>query len=77
MKEEDTILLKNKIKALVEIYQGFNFYISKNDITIVKDSPLMGKNLIHIRLVLLQTLARLCIRFTRRSLLWRILVVSI
>jgi len=49
MREGDTILLKNKVKALVEIYQGFNFYISQNDITIVKDSPLMGKNLIHTR----------------------------
>ena len=44
MREEDTILLKSEIKALVEICQGFNFYISQNDITIVKDSPLMGKN---------------------------------
>lgn len=49
MREEDTILLKNKIKALVEICHGFNFYISQKGITIVKDSPLMGKNSIHTR----------------------------
>ena len=45
--------------------------------TIVKDSPLMGKNSILTKWQLLLTLAQPCIRFMRRSLRWRILVVNI
>ncbi len=40
-------------------------------------SPLMGKNLIHIRLVLLRTPVVRCIRLLRKSLLWRISLQSI
>lgn len=43
----------------------------------VKDSPLMGRNLILIKLVLLRTLAALCTRFRRKSLHWRISLLSI
>ena len=43
----------------------------------VKDSPLMGKNLIHIRLVPLQTLAAQCIKLRRKNFHWRIFRVSI
>lgn len=52
------------------------FYILTHK-TIVKDSPLMGKNLIHIRLGQLQTPAVRCIRLLRKSLRWGILVVNI
>ena len=52
--------------------QKNEIHINKKKIThtktIVKDSPLMGKNLIHIKLVLLQTLAVQCIRLQRKSL---------
>ena len=49
----------------------------KHTKTIVKDSPLMGKNLILTKLALLLTLVQLCIRFRIRSLRWRISVVNI
>ena len=45
--------------------------------TIVKDSPLMGKNLILTKLALLQTLAQRCTRFTQKDSNERILVLSI
>ena len=59
------------------LHWAFTFRFKHTKKTIVKDSPLMGKNLIHIKLVLLQTLAVLCTRFRRKSLRWRILAASI
>lgn len=56
---------------------SFLFYILAHTKTIVKDSPLMGKNSIHIRSVLLQTLAQPCTRLQIRSLRLRISVMSI
>lgn len=47
------------------------------DFIIVKDSPLMGKNLILTKLEVLLTLAQLCTRLQRRNLRWKILVMSI
>lgn len=46
----------------------FLFYILAHTKTIVKDSPLMGKNLILIKWVLLQTLVQLCIRLQQKNL---------
>ena len=51
--------------------------INTNTQTIVRDSPLMGKNSIRTRLALLLTLAQRCTRFRRRSLHWMISVVNI
>ena len=63
-------------KAIEEIFEK-NKNKRKHTQTIVRDSPLMGKNLIHIKLALLLTLAQRCTRFRRRSLRWMISVVNI
>ena len=47
-------------------------HIQTHTKTIVKDSPLMGKNLIHTRLVPLQTPAQLCTKSLIKSLRWMI-----
>ena len=56
----------------VSISIGICCFLILHTKTIVKDSPLMGKNLILTRLALLQILAQPCTRSRRRSLRWRI-----
>ena len=66
-----------RLKPWLEYTKAFLFYISTHTKTIVKDSPLMGKNLIHTRLAQLLTLAQLCTRLQIGSLGYMILVAKI
>ena len=57
--------------------RSLSFLYFNTQKTIVKDSPLMGKNLTLTKWEQLRTLAQLCTRSMIRSLRWRIFRVSI